>query len=41
RPVFYELVELAEERETPEGLRLGVASGGAWFPVGPAGAHLP
>lgn len=41
RPVFYELVELAEERETPEGPRLGVASGGAWFPVGLAGAHLP
>lgn len=41
RPVFYELVELAEERETPDGPRLGVASGGAWFPVGPAGAHLP
>lgn len=41
RPVFYELVELAEEREAPDGPRLGVASGGAWFPVGPAGAHLP
>jgi hypothetical protein len=39
RPVFYELVELAEERETPEGPRLGVSSNGAWFPVGPAGAH--
>lgn len=39
RPVFYELVELAQERETPEGPRLGVASNGAWFPVGPAGAH--
>jgi len=39
RPVFYELVEMAEERETPEGPRLGVASNGAWFPVGPAGAH--
>ena len=39
RPVFYELVELAEERETPEGPQLGVASNGAWFPVGPAGAH--
>ncbi len=40
RPVFYELVEMAEERETPEGPRLGVWSNGAWFPVGPAGAHL-
>lgn len=39
RPVFYELVELAEERETPEGPQLGVASNGAWFPVGPAGVH--
>ncbi len=39
RPVFYELVELAEERETPEGPRLGVESNGAWFPVGPARAH--
>lgn len=39
RPVFYELVEMAEERETPEGPTLGVASNGAWFPVGPAGAH--
>ena len=40
RPVFYELVEMAEERETPDGPRLGVWSNGAWFPVGPAGAHL-
>jgi len=40
RPVFYELVELAQERETPEGPQLGVASNGAWFPVGPVGAHL-
>jgi hypothetical protein len=39
RPVFYELVEMADERPTPEGPRLGVASRGAWFPVGPAGAH--
>jgi hypothetical protein len=39
RPVFYELVELAEERETPEGPQLGVASNGAWFPVGPARVH--
>ena len=40
RPVFYELVEMAEERETPDGPRLGVWSNGAWFPVGPARAHL-
>jgi hypothetical protein len=39
RPVFYELVELAEERDTPEGPTLGVASNGAWYPVGPPGAH--
>jgi hypothetical protein len=39
RPVFYELVEMAEERPSPEGPRLEVASGGAWFPVGPAGVH--
>jgi hypothetical protein len=40
RPVFYELVEMAEERATPEGPQLGVASDGAWFPVGPVGAHV-
>jgi hypothetical protein len=39
RPVFYELVELAQERETPEGPRLEVASNGVWFPVGPARIH--
>ncbi len=39
RPVFYELVEMAQERDTPDGPRMGVSSGGAWFPVGPAGAH--
>lgn len=39
RPVFYELVEMAEERETPDGPQLGVTSGGAFFPVGPVGAH--
>jgi len=39
RPVFYELVEMAQERDTPQGPTLGVASNGAWFPVGPAGAH--
>jgi hypothetical protein len=32
RPVFYELVEMADER----GGRLGVASRGAWFDLGPA-----
>jgi hypothetical protein len=39
RPVFYELVEMAQERDTEEGPRLGVASNGAWFPIGPAGVH--
>lgn len=41
RPVFYELVELARERQTPEGPQMGVSSNGAWFPVGPVGAHQP
>jgi len=41
RPVFYELVELAEEQQTAEGPTLGVSSGGVFFPVGPAGAHQP
>ncbi|MET0272639.1 MAG: DUF1285 domain-containing protein [Phenylobacterium sp.] len=39
RPVFYELVEMAQERDTGEGPTLGVSSNGAWFAVGPAGAH--
>jgi len=34
RPVFYELVEMAEERDGD----LGVASNGAWFPLGRAEA---
>jgi hypothetical protein len=36
RPVFYELVDMAEERETPQGATLGVTSNGVWFPVGSA-----
>jgi uncharacterized protein len=32
-------VELAEERQTPQGPTLGVAANGAWYPVGPAHAH--
>ena len=32
RPTFYELVEAAETR----GAEMGVVSGGAWFPLGPA-----
>lgn len=39
RPVFYELVEMAEERDSPDGPRLEVASNGVWFPVGPAKVH--
>jgi hypothetical protein len=39
RPVFYELVEMADERDTEDGPRLGVGSQGAWFPVGPAEAN--
>jgi hypothetical protein len=34
RPVFYELVEMAEERDTPEGRQLAVQSNGVWFPIG-------
>jgi hypothetical protein len=37
RPVFYELVEMAEERDTAAGRRLAVASNGAWFDLGPSG----
>ncbi len=40
RPPFYELVEWAREEDTPEGPRLGVWSQGAFFPLGPVGAHL-
>ena len=35
RPVFYELAERAEPRQTPDGLRMCVASNGTWFQVGP------
>ena len=35
RPVFYELVEMAHEEDTPEGRRFCVTSGGASFAVGP------
>ena len=40
RPVFYELVEMAQERSTPDGPTLGVESCGAWFPIGPAEDHV-
>jgi hypothetical protein len=39
RPVFYELVDMAEERDAPQGPTLEVSSNGAWFPVGPPEAH--
>jgi hypothetical protein len=40
RPVFYELSDLAEERDLPEGPTLAVESGGVWFPISPPGTHL-
>jgi len=36
RPVFYELAEMAQDHQTPNGPVLAVTSRGAWFPVGPA-----
>jgi hypothetical protein len=39
RSVFYELVELAQEREGDHGPELGVVSNGVFFPLGPAGTH--
>jgi hypothetical protein len=36
RTIFYDLVELAEQRDS----RLAVSSGGVWFPLGPVGAGL-
>lgn len=38
RSVFYELVEMAEERDTADGPRLGLESDGVWFALGPAEA---
>lgn len=35
RPVFYELVEMGEQRQAPAGPRLAVASNGEWFDLGP------
>jgi hypothetical protein len=40
RPVFYELSELATERQLPEGETVGVESGGAWFAISQPGIHL-
>jgi len=39
RPVFYELVDLAVERDTPNGPQLGVWASGVFFPLGPVGSH--
>ena len=39
RPVFYELVDYAQEVQTDAGPQLGVYSGGTFFPLGPVGAH--
>ena len=39
RPVFYELVDRAVTRKTDDGEQLGIWAGGAFFPLGPAGAH--
>jgi len=36
RPVFYELVEIAETRASEHGPVLGVSSDGAWFELGAA-----
>jgi hypothetical protein len=41
RPVFYELVAMAEEQVNSDGPVLGVCSNGVFFPLGPAGAHRP
>jgi hypothetical protein len=40
RPVFYEVVELAEPRDLEGGETLCVESGGAWFPIAPPGTDL-
>ena len=37
RPVFYELVDMAETRAPASGEELGVWSGGVWFRLGDAG----
>ncbi|HEY5071114.1 MAG TPA: DUF1285 domain-containing protein [Caulobacteraceae bacterium] len=36
RSVFYDLVEMASERDLGDGPFLGVSSGGVWFPLGAA-----
>jgi hypothetical protein len=34
RPVFYEVADMAVERDFPDGPRMAVESGGVWFPIG-------
>ena len=41
RSVFYELVEMAQERDSDQGAVLGLTSNGAWFPLGPVGTPVP
>jgi hypothetical protein len=41
RPVFYDLVELGEERETAAGPQFGVMSGGTFFAMAPAAEVSP
>jgi len=41
RPVFYELAEMAKERDIDGAPVFGVVSNGAWFAVGPAGVARP
>jgi hypothetical protein len=41
RPVFYELVDMAEERATPSGPQLAVRSLGVWFNLGCPGEPIP
>ena len=41
RPVFYELVEMAEVADGPAGPALSVRSGGVTFALGPPGAGAP
>ncbi len=40
RPVFFELAELATERETPDGPQLGIWSAGQFFPLGASNSHI-
>lgn len=41
RPVFYELAEMARERDLPEGPASCIFSNGVWFPIGPPAPRLP